>query len=409
MKIRHALVATATATAALLAAPQAHALSFNLIDTGGAAVGTQARLGFEMAASYWSSVLKDNVTVNLNIGFQALAPGVLGSTGSARSLLSMQQTYNALAADRTSALDNQAVAGLQTLGVSALGPGFGAVTAVTNAINGTNNGYLDTATRVDNDGGVNNSTTAVTKASAKALGLTTDVNGNAINYASADAGVTFSSNFAFDFNPFDGVAGGKFDFIGVAIHEIGHALGFVSGVDSYDLRTGPNGPNRTSGLLENFVVMSQLDLFRYSAQNTLDWSTSAADKYFSLDGGLTELFGEASFSLGRFNGDGRQASHFKDAAGCAGQLGLMDPTICPATVGEITALDLAAFDAIGWNLDMDVLANANYNINTGDIYRAYLVNNELPLPASALLALAGLGIMGGVTRSRRRATETAAA
>ena len=119
--------------------------------------------------------LKDNVTINLNIGFSALGTGILGSTGSARSLLSMNQTYNALNADRTSALDNQAVANLRPLGTSTSIPGAGAVTFTGNAINATNNGYVDTATRIDNDGGVNNSTTAVTKASAKALGLTTDV------------------------------------------------------------------------------------------------------------------------------------------------------------------------------------------------------------------------------------------
>lgn len=96
---------------------------------------------------------------------------------------------------------------------------FGAVSAVTNALNATNNGYLYTATRVDNDGSVNNSTLLVTKASAKALGITTDVNGTSVNYGSADGSITFSNAFNFNFDPSGGIAFSAFNFVGVAIHK----------------------------------------------------------------------------------------------------------------------------------------------------------------------------------------------
>lgn len=184
------------AGAAMLAAVPAQALVFNLIDTGGTAVGTQARQGFEIAAGYWASVFADGVTVNLNIGFSTLGMVILGSTGSARSLLSMNQTYTALLTDRTSMLDAMAVSNLQPLGTSASITGAGAVTAITNGFNnGVNatNGYTDLSTRIDNDGSVNNSTTAITKASAKALGLTTDVNGAAINYGTVGCSTLLAS------------------------------------------------------------------------------------------------------------------------------------------------------------------------------------------------------------------------
>jgi hypothetical protein len=385
----------------VVSAGTGQAATFVLTDTGGAAVGTQARAGFDIAAAYWASVLKDNVTINLNVGFSALGTGILGQTGSARSLLSMNQAYTALNNDRTSALDNLAVASLRPLGTSTSVTGAGAVSAITNNFaNRTNatNGYTDLSTRIDNDGSVNNSTVAVTKASAKALGATVDVNGNAITNTGADGSITFSNLFSFDFNPTDGIEANSFDFIGVAIHEIGHALGFVSGVDSYDARTSPGqttAGNLTS--LEDFVVMSQLDLFRYSSAGNLDWSTQNVP-YFSIDGGATQLFGDSRFSTGTLNGDGRQASHWKDSAAGVPQLGILDPTSGRGQMQEITALDLAAFDAIGWNVSFDVLANSGYRYSTADAYRAFAV--AVPEPATWGMMILGFGMIGGAARRR---------
>src|ERR1700712_1106365 len=136
----------ATAAVALTASVQASAADFILTDTGGTAPGTLARRGFDIAAAYWASVLTDNVTIRLNIGFSQLGAGILGSTGSARSLLSITQYYTAAAADVTSALDAQAVASLPTRGVGInTNTGLsGSVTAIANNFaNGVNanNGY----------------------------------------------------------------------------------------------------------------------------------------------------------------------------------------------------------------------------------------------------------------------------
>ncbi len=49
--------------------------------------------------------------------------------------------------------------------------------------------------------------------------------------ANSDAGATFSSNFNFYFGLDGNVPGGHYDFVTVAIHEIGHALGFLTFVD----------------------------------------------------------------------------------------------------------------------------------------------------------------------------------
>lgn len=408
--VKMRVLGAAAALAALAVGAPAQAATFVLTDTGGAGGGTQARIGFNIAALYWSSVLTDNVTINLNIGFRALGAGVLGSTGSANTLLSMRQGYTALAGDVSSVLDATAVANLPTLGVSALGPTFGAVTYTGNALNPTGNGYLDNATRIDNDGGVNNSTLAVTKASAKALGITTDVNGNAVNQNSADGSITFSNSFAFDFDPTDGIAANAFDFIGVAIHEIGHALGFVSGVDSIDARTSPNGPNATmAGTSEGFVTFSQLDLFRYGSAGVLDWSTQG-NPYFSIDGGRNQLFGDSRLSDGRFNGAvdpngrGEQASHWRDSTSGVPQRGILDPTSGRGQLQEVTALDLAAYDAIGYNVSFDVLQNSGYRFTTADAYRAFAAEAAVPEPATWMQMLLGFGLLGGALRYRRRRT-----
>lgn len=402
---RKSLLLALGAGSATIASVPAEALTFNLISTidTNTTAGRGAQRGFEIAAGYWSSVFTDNVTMNLNIGFSALGTGILGSTGSARSAISMQQYYTASALDAKTSVDAAALANLRPLSAGTTnfnsGPS-GGVTAIANGFaNGVNatNGYTDLSTRIDDDGSVNNRSLSITKASAKALNLTADINGNVINYASADANITFSTLFDFDFNPSDGITSTAFDFIGVAIHEIGHALGFVSGVDSVDARTSP-GQTAAGSLtsLEGFVVMSQLDLYRYSSAGNLDWSTQNTP-YFSVDGGVSQLFGDSRFSTGTLNGDGRQASHFKDSVSGVPQLGILDPTSARGQMQEVTALDLAAFDTIGWDVNVDAFTNSTYRLSTAQIYA-----NAAAVPEAGTwgMMILGFGLAGAVLRRR---------
>lgn len=391
-----------------MAVPAQAQLKINLVDNGGVK-GSPAELGFKIAAGYWESVISSNVTINLGVGYSALGTGIIGSTGSTRYNVATEDVIDALKFVGNSALDATAV--LPTLSSTTFNDQtFGAVhgiSMVRNAARTGNNGINLNASQYDTSITTNNVRLSVTEANLKALGYTGFGTAN-------DANVTFSSAFSFDFDPTNGITAGQMDFIGVAIHEIGHALGFTSGVDLYDQYAG-NGPGVATGNAVNWnnqTAGSVLDLFRYSSDPrnvapgsgpVLDWSVGTAS-YFSLDGGATQFNGKSLMSTGAYNGDGRQASHFKDTAsnagGCNGynQIGVMDPTFCYGEMGVISATDLAAFDAIGWNLNLDVLANKGYTVNTADIYRQL---TAVPEPLSWATMVFGFALAGGAMRRRR--------
>lgn len=373
-------------SAALAMTSPAHALNIILHDMGGAATvaGTQAEKGFQIAAKYWESVLTNNATVELNVGYGGLGPGVLGSTGSnIVSYVPISDYYTLLAATGTSALDAKAVANLSPLngagGVSALVPAY---------YNPATQTGIDVAggTRVAPNDYINQ-TLALNTALVKGLGV--DLGPGVI-----DGQVQFSNSFAFDFNPLDGITPGSYDFIGVAIHEIGHALGFVSGADDFDYSDGYKGS------VDDAWWAYGLDMFRYSAPGQLNWAPDQKS-YFSIDGGATALW-DGYFSTGETTGDGNQASHWKEpdqATQCEGFLGVMNPYICGGKTDSITALDLAAFDAMGWNINFDVLDNPRYDFSTAAVFAEF----ALPEPATVSVVFLGLLAAGVATRRRKSA------
>ncbi len=334
------LAATATDTSALT-------FNFTFTPTSTA----QDIAGFNAAGAFWSSQFSDDVIINMNVGTATLGAGILAQAGSTRDTFFYSDIRAALGADASSAADVVAVNSL------AITSSFG---VLINRTSNNPNGSGSAISYVDNDGDDNNSIIRITTANAKALGAI-------YSPTFVDANITFSNAFSWDYDSSNGISPASFDFVGAATHEIGHALGFVSGVDVLDGNSPPvNGPFSD----DIFTYVTTLDLFRYSAESTangvIDWTAGSTNKYFSLDNGLTSI---AGFSTGKNFGDGQQASHWKDNLG----LGIMDPTAAPGEHMTVGPNDILAFDVIGWDL--------------------------VPEPSSALL-----GMIGGLfclTRRRR--------
>ena len=357
-------LACASAVAATLAAAApAHALVFNLTSTGNAI----ADAGFARAAAYWEGVFLDPITVNITAGFANLGclPSgacILGSASSQYFNTTFAATKTALAADATSADDATMVAGM---------PGGTTYSKFINRTSDNPNGSGSATAYVQS--GI--TAMRMTRANAKAVGL---LGASALE----DAAITFSDQFAWDFDPSDGIGAGLLDFVGVAIHELGHAMGFTSGVDILDINSPPvNGPF-TAAQFAPFATL--LDFTRCSAASEaagadIDWTASTAAKDFAIDGVCTALVSDA-WSTGRNFGDGQQASHWKDSR----NIGIMDPTAQPRGVlNVVTATDIQALDVIGWT-------------TAG-------VVNPAPEPSSLLLVGAALLALRGVRRGRKAA------
>jgi len=271
--------------------------------------------GFQAAADLWSQVLFDDVTVNVNVGWQPLPVGVLGQTLGEFITVDYASVAAALQATATSALDASAYATLQT---------------------GTDYSRLVNHT-LDNPNGANSPTPYtqsltpvwVARANAKVL----DLLGAS---AAPDATIRFSSNVLFDFDPADGVSSGHYDFRTVAAHELGHILGFVTAVDQI---AGAGGT-----LTGEQLPSSVLDLFRFSADSVAlgagvpDTTLDGRAKYFSADGGLSSY---AGFATGV---SGYQAGHWQEFT----FRGLMDPTLFQGFARSISMSDIAAMDVIGY-------------------------------------------------------------
>jgi hypothetical protein len=312
------------------ASAPSYALFINLADTGNLA----ANKDFRRAASVWESLFTDDVTININSSFAALGGNTIGQTGSSYLNTTYSFMKTALTADKKSVADGIMVAGLPT------GDSYSKLM----------NGTLESAALHENHDytQTNVQNVEMTRANAKALGL---INANDKD---VDAEITFNSAFNFDFDSSDGIAAGSLEFFGAALHEIGHSLGFDSGVDVLDYYSFIYSSVISDTDYSYFTT--PLDFTRCSDESKekgadLDWRAGNTSKHFAIDGKCSkDARINNAWSTGSFQGDGEQTGHWKDNV----SLGIMDPTTSYGETFQVSRFDLLAFDVIGWDLKHEV-------------------------------------------------------
>ena len=293
--------------------------------------GTSVRhmTAFEMAGKIWSTYITDNVTLNFQVGVtksSSLPDKVIGGALPAMAPNISYQTYrNQTVADAKSYYDRQSS--------SRLDPYYNKAFFK----HGTSTNATSAEVWVDK--------LDMTRANAKALGvinrhsskldgyiLMSDLSGKGVDW---DVGINT-------------VQSTQLDLVSTALHEIGHSLGFISGVDQNENLTNAYTWGEFFDAAER---ATPFDKFRFSSASNgisdLSYGSNLDAKYFSYTGGETSNGALASGSNKSKQGDGFQASHWKNKGSA---LGIMDPTLARGERPKISVRDLKALDVIGWDI-----------------------------------------------------------
>ena len=279
-------------TVTLLLGSPSRALVFNTTydaSVTGSAYSAQIQSAFATATTYLSSLITNNMTINITVYWGAVGPFSGGiSLGASSTSFAGTTTYagltNALRNARTTANDSNAVASLPA----------------SDPISPTNAWWY-------------------TRAQAKALNLSGV--GVSPNDATLDGSIGFASSVTYTFDPTNRAVAGKYDFIAVALHEITEVMGRVY----YDLST----------------IYIPYDLFRFSGPGVRTFSTTAPTVYFSVDNGVTDL---RNFNPVESNGD------LTDWA-LSGPSDACDYSLSSGRKALLSYADLTALDIIGYKLN----------------------------------------------------------
>ncbi len=302
----------------------------------------QQILGFELAGEIWSQYLVDTykgenleVNVHVEMGDDVLPANIIGASFPTIEKTTFGQVRDALIDDATTEVDEQAIDYLKDY----LGSRYSVDILVGEEVV---NGNFDMHT---------------TSANLKALGLKPGDSQDLDGYIVMNS--LESSEISWDYTYLDAPAADELSFLSTAIHELGHTIGFISGID-YSGETESNFINELInysdltreiaaeyGVDTNTASITQtsvMDLFRVSLasqdQGTISL-TEGDEASFSLDGIVSSL----EFSTGLDN----QASHWTE-----GNLGVMNPTLGLGEEWSISINDLSVMDVIGWDVDYSV-------------------------------------------------------
>ena len=268
-----------------------------------------ALAAFTRAADTWGSYLLDPVTIEIDADLTNLGnSSIVGQSFSALLSTGYAGLRAHLVNDSADEADDWIVAALPTAAQ------FSA--------------YVPSGTTL-------NPNTVLTRANAKALGYT------GLGSAS-DGSIVFNSQFNFDYDSSNGING--MDFESVALHEIGHTLGFTSAVDTLDVFSQSRA----------VMAIFPLDLFRFNdsslPMDAAEFTSTPRELRPGQKASTSDAVHAWEMSTGAIHGDGRQASHWKDNVFTGIRIGTMNASIGAGQKFSLSSADLRAMDLIGWDV-----------------------------------------------------------
>ena len=277
---------------------------------------------FEQAAQVWEKLLVDDVTIYVLTSFEALdSDKGLGGWKPEFLEFPIEDIYEALREDSSSPSDRRALRSMPIPGEATSIPGrdgTGRRVFTLNAwVTSRDGEYRQRSIH----------TLSLTGPQAKALVMIP------ADQEGGDMVLQINSDIRWDFNPSDGIEGGHFDLVGTLVHEIGHGLGFFSGVDSPLYVSQPES------------IFGVLDLFRFNdsdGSKRWDLGRGGNPSLATEDGRklLGDLCSDAELGAGHWRGS-KEAGEY---------LGIMSVDELRGVVGSMMELDQVAIDLVGWEV-----------------------------------------------------------